>query len=113
MTEEALVAEAEAETAEWNAHERQLYLGGVHWAAGKMACAHENTMAISGKCSDTCFVRLPDKSRYEGYAPGSIGVDDGGDYLDLTICLDCGKVVGLADKAKVIEVVRASMHPYR
>lgn len=49
-------------------------------------------MNVSAKCSDLCFVRLGVHER-EGYVPGGFNIG-GGDYLELELCLDCGRLQG-------------------
>lgn len=54
-------------------------------------CDSERVMMVSAKCSDLCCVSLGGRE-IEGYVPrGPLG---GGDYIEMSICLDCGKVQG-------------------
>jgi hypothetical protein len=46
-------------------------------------------LKISGKCSD-CFSMTMDGRYYDGYVPGFLG---GGDYIELDIDLDTGKIL--------------------
>jgi hypothetical protein len=55
-------------------------------------CGSERIANVSGKCSDLCFCSIDDKE-HQGYVPGDMGVG-GGDYIELTYCLDCGKIQG-------------------
>jgi len=56
-----------------------------------MQCQGDRIMFISGKCSDMCFASFGE-AKHNGYVPGGVGVDDGGDYLQFEICLECGQV---------------------
>ena len=52
-------------------------------------------LRISAKCSDLCFTMVPHLNiDHDGYAPHIEGIG-GGDYIDLEIDLDTGKVIGL------------------
>ena len=106
--EALLLDEAEGPTRGMDAHDRQLFIGGARWAMDQVACNHENTLIINGKCSDMCGVRI-EGEWYEGYAPTGIGLADGSDYINVTFCLDCGKVQGVPDKATVIAEVKEQM----
>lgn len=55
-------------------------------------CSSERIMSISGKCSDMCSVQINDKE-HDGYVPRDLGIG-GGDYIDLSICADCGQKQG-------------------
>lgn len=48
---------------------------------------------IGGKTSDIAFWRLPDGTYGSGYVPGLPGIG-GGDYIEIEICVECGKVEG-------------------
>ncbi len=56
------------------------------------------TLNVSAKCSDCCFTELHDSEAKirlssDGYVPKGLGVG-GGDYIEITIDVDTGKVVG-------------------
>lgn len=56
------------------------------------------TVLISAKCSDMCSATVRDDDgntvkSASGYAP-SIGAINGGDYLDIEVDLETGKIVG-------------------
>ena len=55
-------------------------------------CNSNRVASVSAKCSDCCGVNLGDVS-YEGYVPEGLGIG-GGDYIDLSFCLDCGQLQG-------------------
>jgi hypothetical protein len=57
-------------------------------------CESDRILEIVGKTSDLCWARYKEKE-HDGYVPTGIGVDDGtGDYLDFSLCLQCGQVQG-------------------
>ena len=89
MDEDALMAAAQKETEGWDDRDRQMYLGGVLWAAGQRECAHERVLTVTGKADYVCW---PSGDVGLGYAlptgMGSLGT------LEITVCADCGKVQG-------------------
>ena len=51
-------------------------------------------MKLNAKCSDATFVEVPHLGlEKEGYMPRVAGLG-GGDYINLTVCLDCGQLQG-------------------
>ena len=57
-------------------------------------CDSGRLIMISGKCNDAASMSIPHLDfDHHGTTP-HIGLCDGvgGDYLELTICLDCGKI---------------------
>jgi len=57
-------------------------------------CGSDRTIRVSGKCSDLAFTQIDSIDfEHDGYIP-HLGLTPGlgGDYIDLTICLDCGTV---------------------
>jgi hypothetical protein len=46
---------------------------------------------IFAKCSDLAIFHHKDKSRGPYYVPYGVGIG-GGDNIDITYCLDCGKI---------------------
>lgn len=65
-------------------------------------CEHKRRLDVGGKVSDMCHVTFiatsnnlcPEMIEHDGYVPRDLGIG-GGDYLDMTICLDCKQVVGM------------------
>lgn len=55
-------------------------------------CKSARVAMLNGKCSDMCSVNIGDRE-HEGYVPRELGVG-GGDYVDLSWCLDCGQLQG-------------------
>jgi len=53
-------------------------------------CGSERLLTIDAKCNDMCILEFMGAS-YSGYVPRDCGVG-GGDYIDMTVCLECGKV---------------------
>jgi hypothetical protein len=57
------------------------------------------TLRIQAKCKDLCHATYTDedetgkKLENHGYVPGGLGIDDGSDYIDITIDIDTGKIV--------------------
>ena len=64
-------------------------------------CTHERTLRLSAKCSDLCFAVFPDGTEKDGYAPDIEGLG-GGDYVEVTVCIDCKQVVGLTDADAIL-----------
>ena len=60
------------------------------------SCGSDRLMHIIGKTSDMCDVASLRANRcYDGYVPEAFSGDyGGGDYIDLTICVECGQVQG-------------------
>ena len=55
-------------------------------------CDSTRLMSIDAKSSDLNFVEVPHLDvEHDGYAPNIPGVC-GGDYVNLTFCLDCGQI---------------------
>jgi hypothetical protein len=69
-------------------------------------------LTISGKTSDLCFTRLKIDGKTiaerDGYVPLDIGLGDDGDYIDLAVDLDTGKIVGwkVPSTAKVVKALK-------
>ncbi|MDB4278240.1 hypothetical protein N9917_01420 [Deltaproteobacteria bacterium] len=66
-------------------------------------CTHERTLRVSGKCSDMCSVHWPDGSSSDGYAPRIQGLG-GGDDVEVTVCIDCHKALGLPSADDILAV---------
>ena len=56
-------------------------------------CNSDRIAGVSAKCSDLCFFTVGDQE-HDGYVPANVGIDDGGDYIDIDYCLDCGTIQG-------------------
>ena len=56
-------------------------------------CKSKRILSISAKCDDKCCVRFNNVERCD-YVPYDLGIG-GGDYVEIKICLDCGKVQGI------------------
>lgn len=58
-------------------------------------CGSKQLLCISGKHSDCCdAIEVNDQTKsMEGYAPY---IDDicGGDYIEITFCMECGQIQG-------------------
>ena len=53
------------------------------------SCHGDRLLTFGGKVSDMFNADFKNAS-YEGYVPEDLGIG-GGDYIEMTICLDCGK----------------------
>jgi len=56
-------------------------------------CSSDRLLSVNGKVSDMFSADFKNAD-YQGYVPRDLGVG-GGDYIELEICLDCGKVQGI------------------
>lgn len=59
-------------------------------------CGSRRIYGVSAKCSDTCTFwskNGPSAQRMEGYVPDDAGIG-GGDYIEFSYCLDCGRIQG-------------------
>ena len=54
-------------------------------------------LKISAKCSDLCWTEYTDgkgnKTESNSYVPEGIGIDDGGDYVDIEIDMKTGQIL--------------------
>lgn len=55
-------------------------------------CNSHRVADVSTKGSDLSFYSLGDRE-HDGYLPDGVGIG-GGDYLEMTYCLDCGQIQG-------------------
>jgi len=69
-------------------------------------CKHEHTISFGGKCSDLFDLTWPDGTGYDGYVPYDLGIG-GGDYIQVTVCVDCHRVIGMPSPDKIREVQQA------
>lgn len=58
-------------------------------------CGSTRLLAASAKCSDLCHVAEVNEPHrdLDGYVPRDCGIG-GGDYVEFTWCLQCGKIQG-------------------
>lgn len=54
-------------------------------------CKSERLAFLEGKVNDMGSINLLDKIDIKGYMPYIEGIC-GGDYIDMLICFDCGKI---------------------
>jgi len=59
---------------------------------GCQRCKSGRIMSFGCKCSDMANWSVGD-SEGDGYVPEDIGIG-GGDYVDLSYCMDCGQIQG-------------------
>ena len=58
----------------------------------EMSCKHERILDVNAKCSDCCAIHYKD-IEYDGYVPSGLNLgEESGDYIEIKICLDCGKI---------------------
>ena len=55
-------------------------------------CSSGRLLEVNGKTSDMCFMSFGEHEN-DGYVPEGLNLG-GGDYLNFTICLDCGQLQG-------------------
>lgn len=55
-------------------------------------CGSNRLASIDGKTSDCNSIDIEGKE-FDGYVPDDIGIG-GGDYIEMTWCLDCGQIQG-------------------
>jgi hypothetical protein len=65
------------------------------------SCDHNRTIMLGTKCSDRAWVQWPNGQQTEGYAPDIPGLCDD-DYINMTVCIDCKTVIGLADADAIL-----------
>ena len=56
-------------------------------------CGSERIIEISGKTSD-CFNASYAGKEYDGYVPETLGIGEGGDYIEFKHCAYCGQIQG-------------------
>jgi len=56
-------------------------------------CSSDRLLSVGGKTSDLFNAEFHNVG-YEGYVPSDLGIG-GSDYIEMEICLDCGKVQGI------------------
>lgn len=61
-------------------------------------CGSERILSVTGKTSDMCSISFHDRAgdvhTSDGYVPANIGLGNDSDYIELGVCMDCGKVQG-------------------
>ena len=58
------------------------------------SCNSHRLLDVMAHCSDCCVMNYEGKE-HQGYVPDDIGLG-GGDDIQFTVCLDCGKIQGLS-----------------
>jgi hypothetical protein len=69
-----------------------------------MNCEHPRTFRIYGHSRDMNSWTTPDGTEGDGYAPYIMGLC-GGDDIDVEVCIDCSKVLGLASATEILKVL--------
>jgi len=58
-------------------------------------CGSDRLMSVTGKTSDMCIVsNLRNNRSYDGYVPNAFCGSRGEDYINMTICVECGQIQG-------------------
>jgi len=61
-------------------------------------CRSERVMSVTAKCND-CFsatwIRNDKIKEHDGYVLSGIGIG-GGDYIEFSYCLNCGRIISAA-----------------
>jgi len=69
-----------------------------------MSCQHERKVSVNGKCSDLALVTYHDGTETDDGMPyPNFGLGSG-DYVEVTVCIDCGTVIGF-DREKYEEAL--------
>lgn len=55
-------------------------------------CSSDRIGYVDGKTADRCFYTYKDIG-HDGYVPKAVGIE-GGDYIGLRYCLECGQIQG-------------------
>lgn len=58
-------------------------------------CGSDRVLQISAKCNDMCSLNFKGVE-HNDYVPRDLPIG-GGDYIELDICLSCGKVQGISN----------------
>jgi hypothetical protein len=69
-------------------------------------CKSDRILTINAKCSDLCYITYKDVGS-DGYVPSGIRIG-GGDYVDMSICMECGTVQGKfpVDDKKIFKALK-------
>lgn len=58
-------------------------------------CNSLRLVEINAKCNDACWVTdTRTGNTGNGYVPDDLGLGEGGDYIEVMYCLDCGQIQG-------------------
>jgi len=55
-------------------------------------CKSDRLLQVNAKCNDLCTVQIGSHEKSD-YAPKDLGIG-GGDYINFTVCLNCGQAQG-------------------
>ena len=55
-------------------------------------CGSDKILYLGGKCSDLAYAQLGEVEK-DGYVPYIAGIG-GGDYIEMSICVECHRVQG-------------------
>jgi hypothetical protein len=68
-----------------------------------VSCTHARSLSINVKVNE-CWVKWPNGKTTDGYPPNVTGIFDG-DYIELTACIDCHQIVGMASAEDILEII--------
>jgi hypothetical protein len=77
-------------------------------------CKSDRVLSVGGKCSDMSDYSLKGVQG-DGYVPRDLGVG-GGDYLSISLCLNCGQTQGTWPLAKTNiekEIEKSALDPFK
>lgn len=61
-------------------------------------CGSRRILSVTGKTSDMCSTNFSDSvgdiHASNGYVPSGIGLGNDSDYIEIDLCMECGKVQG-------------------
>jgi len=57
-------------------------------------CNSERVLQVCAKCSDLCSYRTGEGKWVSDYVPANKGLGEGGDYVEIAFCMDCGQMQG-------------------
>lgn len=61
--------------------------------SGCQACKSDRLATVTAKCDDRCSVTVGENDNRSDYVPRDMGIG-GGDYVEFSYCLDCGRIQG-------------------
>ncbi len=70
-------------------------------------CGKPELIVVNAKCSDMCHIRYPDLTEEQGYVPRNINIG-GGDYIEFSYCINCGKIRG---KFPIMAEIKTTIKP--
>lgn len=56
-------------------------------------CESKRILSVFAHCIDSFSASL-DGRRYDGYVPSKLGIGEGGDDVEIKVCMGCGQLQG-------------------